>query len=77
MRKGSLTSEDLCKDAQFFYDKFIKLFNENFEDALCMYVIDDFDKLLETIKEDSFTEGYDCAKERITTEFNDLMDDLV
>lgn len=65
MRKGSLTSDDLSLNAQFLYDKFITLFNENFGDSFCKAVIDIFDKLLDTVSEDGFNSGYNYAKDEI------------
>lgn len=73
MRKGSLTSDDLSLNAQFLYDKFIKLFNENFGDSFCKAVIDIFDKLLDTVSDDGFNSGYNYAKEEIK---GDLLDYL-
>lgn len=75
MRKGSLTSDDLSLNAQFLYDKFITLFNENFSDSFCKAVIDIFDKLLDTVSDDGFNSGYNTAKEEIKDDLLSYIDE--
>ena len=75
--KGSCDYRDLEKDTQFYYEKLVQWLNDNaVNDDECVEAIEVLDNLVDNIRKDSFTEGYDTAKEKIREEFDDFMDEM-